>query len=43
MALLLTAEAAWEAGNVAMQTYGGCGYDAECDVEHKFRGTGSSR
>ena len=39
MALLLTAEAAWEAGNVAMQTYGGYGYDAEYDVERKFRET----
>jgi acyl-CoA dehydrogenase len=39
MALLLTAEAAWEAGNVAMQTFGGYGYDAEYDVERKFRET----
>ncbi|HKH75808.1 MAG TPA: acyl-CoA dehydrogenase family protein [Rubrobacteraceae bacterium] len=39
MALMLTAEAAWEAGNVAMQTYGGYGYDAEYDVERKFRET----
>ncbi len=39
MALLLTAESAWEAGNVAMQTYGGYGYDAEYDVERKFRET----
>jgi acyl-CoA dehydrogenase len=39
MALMLTAEAAWEAGNVVMQTYGGYGYDAEYDVERKFRET----
>ncbi len=39
MALMLAAEAAWEAGNVAMQTYGGYGYDAEYDVERKFRET----
>jgi acyl-CoA dehydrogenase len=39
MALLLAAEASWEAANVAMQTYGGYGYDAEYDVERKFRET----
>ena len=39
MALMLTADAAWEAGNVAMQTFGGYGYDAEYDVERKFRET----
>jgi acyl-CoA dehydrogenase len=39
MALMLTAQAAWEAGNVAMQTFGGYGYDAEYDVERKFRET----
>ena len=39
MALMLTAEAAWKAGNVAMQTFGGYGYDAEYDVERKFRET----
>jgi acyl-CoA dehydrogenase len=39
MALLLGAEAAWEAANVAMQTFGGYGYDAEYDVERKFRET----
>jgi acyl-CoA dehydrogenase len=39
MALLLAAEAAWEAANVAMQTFGGYGYDAEYDVERKFRET----
>ncbi len=39
MALLLSAEAAWEAANVAMQTFGGYGFDAEYDVERKFRET----
>jgi acyl-CoA dehydrogenase len=39
MALMLSAESAWEAANVAMQTYGGYGYDAEYDVERKFRET----
>jgi acyl-CoA dehydrogenase len=39
MALLLAAEAAWEAANVAMQTFGGYGFDADYDVERKFRET----
>jgi acyl-CoA dehydrogenase len=39
MALLLTAEAAWEAANVAVQTFGGYSFDAEYDVERKFRET----
>ena len=39
MALLLSADAAWEAANAAMQTFGGYGYDAEYDVERKFRET----
>jgi acyl-CoA dehydrogenase len=39
MALLLTAGAAWEAANAAMQTFGGYGFDAEYDVERKFRET----
>jgi acyl-CoA dehydrogenase len=39
MALLLTAEASWEAANAAMQTFGGYGFDAEYDVERKFRET----
>jgi acyl-CoA dehydrogenase len=39
MALLLAADAAWEAANVAMQTFGGYGFDAEYDVERKFRET----
>jgi acyl-CoA dehydrogenase len=39
MALLLTADASWEAANAAMQTFGGYSYDAEYDVERKFRET----
>jgi acyl-CoA dehydrogenase len=39
MALLLAADASWEAANAAMQTFGGYGYDAEYDVERKFRET----
>ena len=39
MALMLAAEAAWEAANVAMQTFGGYSYDVEYDVERKFRET----
>jgi len=39
MALLLAAEAAWEAANAAMQTFGGYSFDADYDVERKFRET----
>ena len=39
MALLLTADASWEAANATMQTFGGYSYDAEYDVERKFRET----
>jgi acyl-CoA dehydrogenase len=39
MALLLAADAAWEAANAAMQTFGGYGFDSEYDVERKFRET----
>ena len=39
MALLLAADASWEAANAAMQTFGGYGFDAEYDVERKFRET----
>jgi acyl-CoA dehydrogenase len=39
MALMLAAEASWEAANAAMQTFGGYGFDAEYDVERKFRET----
>jgi acyl-CoA dehydrogenase len=37
MAKLLASEAAWEAANVAIQTYGGFGFAAEYDIERKFR------
>jgi acyl-CoA dehydrogenase len=37
MAKLLAADASWEAANVAVQTYGGYAFDAEYDVERKFR------
>ena len=39
MALLLSADAAWEAANAALQTFGGYGFDSEYDVERKFRET----
>ena len=39
MALMLAAAAAWEAAEAAMQTFGGYSYDAEYDVERKFRET----
>lgn len=39
MALLLAADAAWEAANAALQTFGGYGFDADYDVERKFRET----
>jgi acyl-CoA dehydrogenase len=39
MALLLAANASWEAANAAMQTFGGYSYDAEYAVERKFRET----
>ncbi len=37
MAKYLTSEAAWEAGNAAMNTFGGYGMATEYDVERKFR------
>jgi acyl-CoA dehydrogenase len=37
MAKYLAAEAAWEAANTCLNTYGGYGYAAEYDVERKFR------
>lgn len=37
MAKYLAAEAAWEAGNVALQTHGGFGFAEEFDIERKFR------
>jgi acyl-CoA dehydrogenase len=39
VAKLLAAEASWEAANAAVQTFGGYGFDAEYDVERKFRET----
>jgi acyl-CoA dehydrogenase len=39
LAKLLAAEASWEAANVAVQTFGGYGFDAGYDVERKFRET----
>src|SRR6478735_549873 len=39
MALLLAADAAWDAANAAMQTFGGYSFDSEYDVERKFRET----
>lgn len=37
MAKLLCAQAAWAAGNAALDTHGGYGFAAEYDVERKFR------
>jgi acyl-CoA dehydrogenase len=37
MAKLLAADASWEAANVAMQIFGGYGFDAEYSIERKFR------
>jgi acyl-CoA dehydrogenase len=39
MAKMLASEAAWEAANVCMQTFGGFGFAEEYDVERKFRET----
>ena len=39
MAKLLASEASWEAGNAAVQTFGGRAFDAAYDVERKFRET----
>jgi acyl-CoA dehydrogenase len=39
MAKLLAADASWQAANVAMQTFGGAGFDVEHDIERKFRET----
>jgi acyl-CoA dehydrogenase len=39
MAKLLATQAAWEAANVAMDTYGGYGFAVEYDIERKFRET----
>jgi acyl-CoA dehydrogenase len=39
MALLLAAEASWEAANTCLQFHGGFGFASEYDVERKFRET----
>jgi alkylation response protein AidB-like acyl-CoA dehydrogenase len=39
MAKMLAADAAWEAGNACLQTFGGFGFAEEYDVERKFRET----
>jgi acyl-CoA dehydrogenase len=39
MAKLLAADASWEAANMAVQTFGGYGLDAEYDIERKLRET----
>ncbi|MBX3010862.1 MAG: acyl-CoA/acyl-ACP dehydrogenase [Caldilineaceae bacterium] len=39
MAKLLAADAAWEAANATMQTYGGFAFASEYDIERKFRET----
>ena len=39
MAKMLAADAAWEAANACMQTFGGFGFAEEYDVERKFRET----
>jgi acyl-CoA dehydrogenase len=39
VAKLLAADASWESANAAVQTFGGYGFDAEYDIERKFRET----
>jgi acyl-CoA dehydrogenase len=39
MAKLLASQAAWSAGNAAMDTLGGYAFAKEYDVERKFRET----
>lgn len=39
MAKQLAAEASWQAGNVALQTFGGYGFAVDYDVERKLRET----
>ena len=39
MAKLLASEAAWEAANVCLTTFGGYGFARDYDVERKFRET----
>ena len=38
-ALLLAAEASWEAANACLQFHGGFGFACEYDIERKFRET----
>ena len=37
MAKMLAADAAWEAGDTCMQTFGGFAFAEEYDVERKYR------
>ena len=39
MAKILASEASWEAGNAAVQTFGGFGFAEEYDIERKLRET----
>ena len=39
MAKLLASDAAWEAANVCLTTFGGYGFARDYDVERKFRET----
>ena len=39
MAKFLAANAAWEAGNACLNTFGGYGFAKEYDIERKFRET----
>ncbi len=39
MCKMLASEAAWEAGDTCMQTFGGFGFAEEYDIERKFRET----
>jgi acyl-CoA dehydrogenase len=39
MAKLLASEASWAAANACVDTHGGHGFNAEYDVERKFRET----
>ena len=39
MAKQLAAEASWQAGNVALQTFGGYGFAVDNDIERKLRET----
>jgi hypothetical protein len=39
MAKMLAADAAWDAANACVQTYGGFAFAEEYDIERKFRET----